>query len=189
QYDPYSYSGLYYALTKLDNRTYNAIRVPGPPRNRINSLILNESGSGFYAAGADGRIFAGDFLTLKSEPTNYRNAFPNKVLALSPDQRYLVNGTDSAFIQIFDLTAKNSPHREIRGFRGATNALEFLDNGTLLVASGDVKRQEYAISKVDVATGTVSILATFPAEVKTMSVAPSGDRVACGTWDGKVLFL
>jgi energy-coupling factor transporter ATP-binding protein EcfA2 len=190
QYDPYIYSGLYYALTKLDNRNYNAIRVPGPPRNRINSLILNQSGSGFFAAGADGRIFAGDYLTLKSEPTNYRNAFPNKVLAVSADQRYLVNGTDSAFIQVYDLTAgSNNAPRVIRGFKGGTNALQFLHDGSLLVASGDVKRQEYVISKVNINTGSVSTLATFTAEVKTMSAAPSEDRLACGTWDGKVILL
>jgi energy-coupling factor transporter ATP-binding protein EcfA2 len=189
QYDPYIYSGLYYALTKLDNRNYNAIKVPGPPRNRINSLILNESGSGFYAAGADGRIFSGDFLGLNSDPTDYRNAFPNKVLALSPDQRYLVNGTDSAFVQVYDLSAKGNTPRVIRGFNGATNDLEFLSDGSLLVASGDVKHQEYVVSKVDIATGTVSTLATFTGEVKTMSVSPSGDQLACGTWDGKVILL
>ena len=189
QYDPYIYSGLYYALTKLDNKNYNAIKVPGPPRNRINSLILNESGSGFYAAGADGRIFSGDFLALNSEPTPYRNAFPNKVLALSANQRYLVNGTDSTFIQVFDLSAKGNTPRVIRGFKGGTNDLEFLPDGSLLVASGDFKRQEYAVSKVDIATGAVSTLATFTGEVKTMSVSPSGDRLACGTWDGKVILV
>lgn len=189
QYDPYIYSGLYYALTKLDNRNYNAIKVVGPPRNRINSLILSQSGSGFYAAGADGRIFSGDFLTLNSEPTDYRNAFPNKVLAVSADQRYLVNGTDSTFIQVYDLSARGNTPRVIRGFKGATNDLEFLNDGLLLVASGDVNRSEYAISKVDIATGAVNTLATVPAEVKTMSVSPSGDRLVCGTWDGKVILL
>src|SRR5690606_10682230 len=183
------YSGLYYALTKLDNRNYNAIKVVGPPRNRINSLILSQSGSGFYAAGADGRIFSGDFLTLNSEPTDYRNAFPNKVLAVSADQRYLVNGTDSTFIQVYDLSARGNTPRVIRGFKGATNDLEFLNDGLLLVASGDVNRSEYAISKVDIATGAVNTLATVPAEVKTMSVSPSGDRLVCGTWDGKVILL
>ncbi len=189
QYDPYIYSGLYYALTKLDNRNYNAIKMTGPPRNRINSLILDQSGSGFYAAGADGRIFSGDFLSLKNQPTAYHNAYPNKVLALSGDQRYLVNGTDSAFIQLYDLTARSNTPRVIRGFKGATNDLEFLADGSLLVASGDVRRQDYFVSKVDIASGAVSTLAKFSAEVKTMSVSPAGDRLACGTWDGKIILV
>lgn len=189
-YDPYIYSGLYYALTKLDNRNYNAIRVAGPPRNRINSITLNESGTGYFAAGADGRIFAGDYINLTNTPTRHNNPFPNKVIAVSRDQRYLVNGTDSAFVQIFDLTGNSAgASRTIRGFKGATNDLEFLPDGTLLVASGDFTRQQYAISKINIQNGEQTVLASFPSEVKTISVNPEGNQLVGGTWDGKVILL
>jgi WD40 repeat protein/energy-coupling factor transporter ATP-binding protein EcfA2 len=190
-YDPYIYSGLYYALTKLDNRNYNAISVAGPPRNRINSLTLTASGTGYYATGADGRIFEGDYLSLTNKPTQYSNAFPNKVLALSNDQRYLVNGTDSAFIQVFDLTASTStPARVIRNFRGATNDLEFLPDGSaLLVASGDYTRREYVVSSVNLLSGESNPVVSFPAEIKTISVSPDGRHLAGGTWDGRVIMV
>src|SRR5690606_30522237 len=189
EYDPYIYSGLYYALTKLDNRNYNAIRVAGPPRNRINSITLNESGTGYYAAGADGRIFVGDYINLTNTPTRYNNPFPNKVIAVSNDQRYLVNGTDSAFVQVFDLNNTTGALRTIRGFNGATNDLEFLPDGTLLVASGDYKRQQYAISKVNIQSGEGAVFASFASEVKTISVNAQGSRLVCGTWDGKVILV
>lgn len=188
-YDPYIYSGLYYALTKLDNKNYNAIRVDGPPRNRINSLTLNASGTGYYAAGADGRIFAGDYVKHTNSPTGYNNPFPNKVIALSADQRYLVNGTDSAFIQVFDLSAAGKL-QTIRGFRGATNDLEFFPDGSaLLVASGDFARAQYSISKVNIQNGEVTQFASFPSEVKTISINPQGTQLVGGTWDGKVILM
>lgn len=191
EYDPYIYSGLYYALTKLDNRNYNAIGVAGPPRNRINSLTLNESGTGFYAAGADGRIFSGDYINLTSTPTRFSNPFPNKVIAVSRDQRYLVNGTDSAFVQIFDLSGNNAnASQTIRGFKGATNDLEFLPDGTaLFVASGDYARQQYAISKVNIQSGEHTVFASFSSEVKTISINSQGSQLVGGTWDGKVILV
>lgn len=190
EYDPYIYSGLYYALTKLDNQNYNAIKVAGPARNRINSLVLAAKGSNFYTAGADGRIFVGDYLSLENKPTEFRNPFPNKVIALSNDQRYLVNGTDSSFVQVFDLTRNaNTPSKVIAGFRGATNDLEFLPNGNLVVASGDFKKQQFVINKVDLQTGAIEPLATFKTEVKTISINKEGSILACGTWDGKVIML
>jgi WD40 repeat protein/energy-coupling factor transporter ATP-binding protein EcfA2 len=191
QYDPYIYSGLYYALTKLDNKTYNAIKVQGAARNRINSLALTSSGTTFYSAGADGRIFIGDYLNLTNKPTQYNNAFPNKVIALSKDQRYLVNGTDSSFVQVFDLTHNTAaPAMVVSGFKGATDDLEFLPNSnTLIVASGDFLKQQYVLSSVDLPGGKITPILTLPTEIKTISVSPDGNWLAGGTWDGRVIMV
>jgi WD40 repeat protein len=190
-YDPFIYGGLYYSVTKLANKSYNAIRIEGPPRNRINSLVLASTGNTFYAAGADGRIFIGDYMKLTSKPTDYSNPYPNKVIALSVDQRYIVNGTDSSFVQIFDLRSDgNRPWKTISGFNGPTNDIEFVPDGSaFLVASGDYKKVNYVVSLVNHQTGTVSPIVTLPEEVKNISVSPDGNKIACGTWSGQVFLV
>ena len=191
KYDPFIYSGLYYSLTKLETRTYNAIKIEGPPRNRINSLALASVGNLFYAAGTDGRIFEGDYLKLTSTPTGYSNAFPNKVIALSKDRRYLVNGTDSAFVQIYDLQKNgNQPFKTIKGFNGSTNDLEFLPDGSgFVLASGDFKKINYTLNIIDHVSGSVKPIVTLPSEIKTINISPDGHWLAAGSWSGKIFMV
>ena len=47
KYDPFIHSALYTALTKIDGNSYNAIAVPGPARNRINSVSLSKKSNSF----------------------------------------------------------------------------------------------------------------------------------------------
>jgi WD40 repeat protein len=189
KYDPYIYSGLYYSLTKLDNRTYNAIQVAGPARNSINSLSLSGQGTTFYTAGADGRLFMGDYLKLEITPLAFANAFPNKVIATTPNNQYLAVGTDSTFVQILDFRNQGQEATTMRGFRGGSNAIECLpDNSGFLVASGDYSPQDkkYEINFINPATREKRVITTLPEEGKCISLSPDGKRVAVGTWSGKV---
>ncbi len=190
QYDPYIYSGLYYALTKLDDKAYNAIKVQGPPRNRINTLAISSKGNTFYTAGVDGRIFRGNYIKLTNKPVEFANAYPNKVISLSKNERYLVNGTDSAFVQIFDLQKDIKNPLVVKGFNGSTNDIEFLpDNSGFIIASGDFTAKDYKLSLVNPASGELKSLLTLPAEGKSISISPDGTQVAVGTWSGKVYLV
>src|SRR5690606_25187284 len=104
-YDPYIYEGLYSSLTKVSGLTYNAIKSQGPPHVHIRSLALGHEGNTFYTAGADGRIMKGSFENLTNAPTGFSNPYPTKVIALSDDDRYIVSGSDSSFVQIYDFGA------------------------------------------------------------------------------------
>lgn len=192
KYDPYIYSGLYYSLTKLSdsNLSYNAIKVPGPRRNKINSIAVSSKRNRFYAAGADGRIFEGDYGLLLSRPTSYSNPFPCKVIALSRDENYLVSGSDSSFVQIYNLNEQNKNPLVVRGFKGATSDIEFLpDNTGFIIASGSYDRSGYSISFVDHLSGEARTLLTLPYEVKTIHVSADGKWLAGGTWNGKLLLV
>lgn len=190
KYDPYIYSGLYYAVTKLSSKAYNAIRIGGPPKNRINSICVTSQGSSFYASGTDGRIFKGDYLKLTSQPTEYANPFPNRVIALSADEQYLINGTDSAFVQIFELHSRSKRPVTVQGFRGATNDIRFMPgNASFIVASGDFEQKEYTLSLVTTKTGERRTLITTPVEIKTISISPDGQWLTGGTWTGEVLLV
>lgn len=192
KYDPYIYSGLYYSLTKLSdsNLSYNAIKVKGPRRNKINSLAIAVKSNKFYAAGADGRIFEGNYDSLSSEATQFANPFPNKVIVLSKDENYLANGSDSSFVQLYDLKEKKKRPQVIKGFKGSTNDIEYLpDNSGFIVASGNYTANEYSLSFVDHLSGQIRTLLTLPYEIKTINISYDSKWLAGGTWNGKVILV
>lgn len=184
KYDPYIYNALYHAITVSSGLSYNAIKVPGPSRNRMNAIALSTKGSLYYAAGADGRIFTGDYEKRTGQPTAFQNPSPNKVVALSKDDRYLANGTDSAVVQIFDLQAGSRP-LAVRGLNGGTNALEFLPDGSGLIVS----KTDRSISMVNHFTGAVKTIATPNVELKAIAISPNGKLLVGAAWSGQLVLI
>src|SRR5207237_1380285 len=107
KYDPYVFRGLYTALTKLSGKNYNAIKMPGSFKNKMFALVVSPSSSNFYASGNDGSIYQADYLSQKVSGLLHEKEFPNRALALSKDERYLVNASDSSQTEVFDLAARN----------------------------------------------------------------------------------
>ncbi|MEO7988891.1 MAG: hypothetical protein ABI663_05075 [Chryseolinea sp.] len=184
KYDTYIYRGLYSALTKLSGSAYNAIKVQGPPRNHIKSLAVSSKSKTFYSAGADGRIFIGNYETLANQSTDYSNPYPTKVIKLSRDENYLVNGSDSSVVQIYNLKEKSKP-RIVKGFNGGTNDMEFLpDNSGFIVSSSG-----RTLSLVNVRTGDMKVLKDLPYELKSISISPDGKVLAGASWSGLVVLI
>jgi WD40 repeat protein/energy-coupling factor transporter ATP-binding protein EcfA2 len=184
KYDPYIYRGLYSALTKIIGASYNAMKVKGPPRVHIRSLVVSEKSNNFFASGADGRVYKGDYDKLTNSAAGFSTPYPSKVIALSKDEDFLVNGSDSAFVQIYNLQGKPKT-KVIKGFNGATNDIEFLpDNSGFIVASSDK-----SLSFVDHHTGDLKVLVKLPFELKSISIHPNGKSLAGSTWSGLVILV
>lgn len=184
-YDPYIYRGLYHALSEISGTSYNAIKVQGPARNRMNSVAVSKKTTQFYAAAADGRIFSGDYETLKGKPTGFENPYPNRVVALSNDENFLANGTDSANVQIFNLANPKTKPVLVTTLTGGTNDIEFLpDNSGFAVSKADK-----SISLVNHLTGKVTSTKTLPFELKSLSVSPDGKQIVGGTWAGELVLV
>jgi WD40 repeat protein/ABC-type oligopeptide transport system ATPase subunit len=186
RYDPYIYNGLYSSLTKLNGNNYNAIKAQGPPHVHIKSLIVSSKSDKFYTSGVDGRILVGDSENLKSTPTGYSTAYPSKVIAMSKDETYLINGSDSSFVQIYDLrSSKTRPLAVVRGLPGGTNSMAFLpDNSGFIVASTGK-----TLSFVNHLTGEVKQLLKLPTEIKAISISPDGKTLAGATWTGQLIMI
>jgi energy-coupling factor transporter ATP-binding protein EcfA2 len=185
RYDPYIYLGLYHALTLLNGTSYNAIRIKGPARNSMNSVAISSTGPTFYAAAADGRILTGDYLQLTSQPTGFENPYPNKVIALSKDENYLVNGTDSASLKVIDLRNQSGKPLVVRGLTGATNDVEFLpDNSGFIVSKSDK-----TLALVDHKTGKSRVIAKPDFELKAIAISPDGKSLAGASWSGHLLLV
>jgi WD40 repeat protein/energy-coupling factor transporter ATP-binding protein EcfA2 len=183
-YDPYIYRGLYSALTKLSGANYNAMKIPGPPRVHLRSLVVSGKNDTFYSSGADGRIYQGDYDKLVSHVTGYTTPYPSKVIALSQNEEYLVNGSDSTFIQVYSVK-DGGKGKIIKGFSGSSNDIEFIPGTSECIVASSGR----TLSRVNVVTGEVKVLITLPYEVKAISISPDGNTVAGASWSGHVTLV
>jgi WD40 repeat protein len=184
KYDRYIYEGLYSAMAKLFGSSYNAIKIDGPPRIHMRSLALSSDNKTFYASGADGRIYKANLDNLTNTRTGFETAYPSKVIALSKDENYLVNGSDSTIIHVYDLKDQAKP-RIINKLGAATNDIEFLpDNSGFIIASQDKTLRFYNLK-----TGELKTLLTFPNEIKAISIKNDGKMLAAASWTGQILLV
>lgn len=185
-YDPYIYEGLYSSLTKVNGLAYNAIKAPGPPHVHIKSLVLSPLGSGFYTSGVDGRIMKGSFTNLTSVPTPYANPYPSKGIAVSHDESFMVNGSDSSFVQIYRLSDNSGrPSSLVRNLQGSTNDIVFLPGTTSFIVASSGR----TLNVIDAATGVARLMLTLPFELKSIDISPDGKTLAGASWTGALVLV
>lgn len=184
-YDPYIYEGLYTALTKLNHLGYNAIKAQGPPHVHIKSLAVSEKNNTFYTAGADGRILKNDYNTLKSVSTGFNTPYPVKVIALSKDERYLVSGSDSSSVIVYDVSANSTRSLLTVNTGGATNDLEFLPDDSGFIVAGNNK----TITIVNQKSGEMRKLVSLPYEIKNIDISADGKQLAGASWTGQIVIV
>lgn len=181
KYDPYIFRGLYSSLTKLYGSTYNAAKVPGNKRNKMFSLALAK-GSTFYTTGNDGVIYKGDYLTKQISAEVGANRFPNRVIAVSSDEKYLVNGSDSSSLQVYTLAEEGSKPRVVNVHRGFVNDVEFLpDNSGFLSIGAD-----RTLRLTNPSNGKSSLITTLPVALKSIAVHPVTQAVIAVASTGQI---
>jgi WD40 repeat protein len=184
KYDRYIYEGLYSAMAKIFGSSYNALKIQGPPRVHMRSLALSSDNNNFYVSGADGRIYKASRDKMTSERTGFETAYPSKVIALSKDERYLANGSDSTIIHLYSLKGDSKP-KIISGLKSATNDIEFYpDNSGFIIASQDKTLRFY-----DLKSGTLRTLLTLPYEIKSVSIRHDAKMLAAAAWTGQILLI
>jgi len=152
----------------------------------MKSLVVSAKNDRFYASGVDGRIMQGDYEKIMSEQMKFSTPYPSKVIALSMDENYLINGSDSAFVQIYDLRlqTRNKPVA-IGRLKSSTNDIETLpDNSGFIISSAD--NGLYHINQL---TGVVEHLISLSEQLKCISISPDGKLLAGGTWSGRVILI
>lgn len=185
KYDPYVFNGLYTALTKLSGKNYNAAKMPGSYKNKMFALAVSQQSSSFFTTGNEGKIYRGDYLTQKVAGTVGEKDYPNRVLALSKDERYLVNASDSSFIEVFDLSTQSKKPKVIEGHKLFVNDIKFLpDNSGFISASKDkTLRLNNHVS------GQSKNIVTLPYELKSIDISADGNYVAGASPAGKLVLI
>jgi hypothetical protein len=183
KYDPYVFSGLYYAIAKQDGLSYNAVKASGTARNRLFGLAVSQKSKRFFTTGNDGRIIEGDLEARTADKVFATNPFPNRVIALSPDEQYLVNGSDSSYLQIFELSGASV--RRASGHRSFVNDIEFLpDNSGFISASAD-----RTLRLTDHRTGVGKVIVSLPFDLKSIAISGDGRTLAGVSTKGQVVLV
>lgn len=186
QYDPYIFRGLYYSIAKLQGYNYNAQKMPGNSRNRMYAVAVTNQNSTYYTTGNDGRIYKADYKNQTEIPqVIYENkGFPNRVLALSRDDKYLVNASDSSYLEIINLTTSAKPLK-VEGHTRLITDIKFIPgNSDFISVSADK-----TLRLTNAASGESRKLVTLPYELKTIDISPDGKQLAGVSVNGKVLLV
>ncbi len=186
KYNPYVFRGLYYSIAKLsENFNYNQIRIPGNLKNKMFALAVSKTGSTFYTTGNDGRIFKGDYQKLSADQLIDFNPFPNRVLALSVDEKYLVNGSDSSSLQIFKLDQPGEKPAVATGHKGFVNDIKFLPDNSGFISVGF----DHTVRFTNHLTGQGRILAKLPYLLKSIDISHDGNWMAGVAASGQLIML
>lgn len=183
QYDPYIFRGLYYSLAKVQGYNYNALKIPGGYRNRMYAVALSSKAPEFYTTGSDGRIFKGNYAEQKIQTASIfeNSGVPNKVLVLSKDEGYLINASDSSYVEIIKLASPDKPTR-VTGHTRLVNDIKFLpDNSGFISASAD------KTLRLTTVAGQSKKILTMPYDLKAIDISPDGKQLVGVSVSGKVV--
>jgi WD40 repeat protein/ABC-type oligopeptide transport system ATPase subunit len=185
KYDPYVFRGLYYSVAKLNGFNYNSTKVPGNYKNQMYALAVSSGSSTIYTTGNDGRIFQGNYLNQKVDKLIYENkGHPNRVLALSKDEKYLVNGSDSSYMEILNLKDPSNPVI-VTGHTQQINDIKFLpDNSGFISTSAD-----RTLRFTNHITGQGKLILTLPYDLKSIDVSPDGNQLAGVSTNGNLIIV
>ncbi|MGD1959934.1 MAG: hypothetical protein ACFB2Y_13830 [Fulvivirga sp.] len=181
RFDPYIYNGLYTSMASINGKTYNTIG--GIHRNSIRSIVFGKSNTQFYSTGSEGRIvrssLAGD-----QNIEIVSNSHQNRVLKLSEDERWLVNASDSAAIQIISLQ-QDQLSFEITGHISYINDIEFIPGKNEFISSGG----DGQLRINSILTKESKLILNTNVEYKSLDVSPDGKYAVAGTLQGQVLLI
>ncbi|MFN7654412.1 MAG: High-affnity carbon uptake protein Hat/HatR [Cyclobacteriaceae bacterium] len=185
KYDPYVFRGLYYGLAKLTGYNYNAVRVPGGLKNKMFALVVSQNSDRFFATGNDGRIVEGNYITQKASAPFYENkGQANRVLALSKDEKYLVNGNDSSDLEIFSVDALTSEPKVIAGHKELITDIKFLPNNT-----GFISASSDHTLRLNQVTGQSKVIITLPYALKSIDISADGNWIVGASASGKLVLI
>jgi WD40 repeat protein len=184
KYDPYIFRGLYYSIAKLQGYNYNAAKIPGGLKNRMYALAVANQSTSFYTTGSDGRIYKGDYLNLNVDSKSIfeNKGIPNRVLALSIDEKYLINASDSSYIEIINLASSAKPQRVLGHTRFVTDIKFLPDNSGFITASAD-KTLRFTNQE----SGQSKKILTLPYDLKSIDISPDGMQLAGVSYTGKLI--
>jgi WD40 repeat protein len=185
KYDPYVFRGLYYALTKLAGTNYNSVKMPGKFKSKMFALAVSQKTPTFYTSGNDGRIFTGDFITQKAGKIIHEKNFPNRVLALSKDEKYLVSGSDSTYMEIFNLTNPEKKPVIVNGHSGFVTDIKFMPDNSGFISSS-IDRTLRLTNQI---TGENKKIISLPYDIKSIDVSANGRFIVAASASGKLILV
>ncbi len=148
----------------------------------VRSVSYSQDGQRMYSAGGDGRLIAWNVAN-RSYTEIYQSDRVNRVVNISPNERWLALATDANEIDLFDLRNTAADPRRIRSHRGAIYDLVFLPDNSGFISVGADQR----ILRTTLANNDVQEVAIVTSKVQTIAVSPDGNTLAVGSIGGDVV--
>lgn len=154
-----------------------------PEKVAVRSVAYSKDGEKMFSAGSDGRLLMWDMTSGDRSHTElYSKEHVNRVVNVSPDERYLALGTDDSRILLIDLKKPTQEPKEIKGHLGGTiYDLVFLPNESAFISTGADSRVLYH----HIGTGQAKEIANLDGKVVSLAISPDGDRLAAGLLTGE----
>lgn len=150
----------------------------------VRSVIYSKDGTKMYSAGSDGRLLRWDMQNgNRTWEEIFSQELVNRVVNLSPNERYVALGTDDNNILLIDLKNKEAAPKSIAGHKGGTIFdLVFLNDNSFISSGID--------SRILMHNGDVTTeIALLTSRAKSLAVSPDGKFLAAGRQDGEVLLI
>ncbi|UXX79320.1 High-affnity carbon uptake protein Hat/HatR [Reichenbachiella carrageenanivorans] len=184
EYNADVYSGVYYAYRDLlftdSTDIFNQYKghITG---NAVRSVRFAADGKSMFSAGSDGKLLSWDMTNdRKKSKVLIDNNFVNRVVDLSPEERWLAVGSDDDRILLYDLKNSGQEPKELTGHSGTVFDLVFLKGDEGFISSSGDK----VIRKNDYKTSTE--IARVASRVKALALSPDGRFLAGGSESGSV---
>jgi WD40 repeat protein len=145
----------------------------------VRSVTYSQDGNRMYSAGGDGRLLRWNVATRDYDEI-YRNEQVNRVVNISPNERYLALATSRDEIDLLDLQNPSTGVKRIESHRGPVEDLIFLPDNSGFISVG-IDRQVLFNDFVK-----TSLLTTVEAPPTSMSISPDGNLLAIGCRTGEV---
>ena len=140
------------------------------------SITIANDGTHMYSAGGDGRLLKWDLANRKSEVL-FTSDKVNRVVRISPNERWLALGTNNKEILIYNLQSRGTP-RSVSGHAGAVYDVVFLPNNKGFISSGADNRL------IQSDFSTTKELAILDRKVKALALSSDGETLVGGTEQG-----
>lgn len=184
EYNADIYSGVYYAYKDLlftdstDIFNHYKGHIAG---NAVRSVRFANDGAHLFSAGSDGKLLFWDMSNdKKSSKVLIDNNFVNRVVDLSPEERWLAVGSDDDQILLYDLKNTGKEPKSLTGHSGTVFDLVFLKEDKGFISSSGDK----VIRKNNFETNTE--IARVASRVKALALSPDGRYLAGGSESGSV---
>ena len=178
-YDPSIYNGLYSSLAQIDGKTYNTVAVN---KGSVRSVAFPNSSAYYFTTGSDGNVVKHNFDNPTQREIISSSKYRNKIVVVSKDDKYLVSGGDSTFVNVFNLAEPQQVPKRINVHQSYINDIIFLpDNSSIVSSSGDG-----TLVITDIITGRTKQLNGKGIEYKSLAVSSSGTYLLAGAENGKV---
>ena len=185
-YDGDIYAGVYDAYSllteKQDSTGTKKFNQFWGHADAVRSVEHSKDGKTMYSASSDGKVLKWDIDSKKSSELYFAEDV-QRVVSVSPNERYLAMGTSNNNILLHDLRTNENPIKVDGHIGGTIFDMVFLPDNSGFISSGGDNR----ILKSDFNSSKEILKVNSP--VKALAISPDGNTLACGAYDGDVYLV